>query len=116
MQARWVRKWPDGSLAHDLELELPVARAIELGDDDALELTEQNLAVGHRQRDGAAQKRCAKVRMGVGAIAVRMARVIVTVPVATRNQLLQHRADVVQECRLELVDEDSDRRMEGIDQ
>src|SRR5215471_8385842 len=107
---------PERSLADDLDLEPPVARAVELGNDDALELTEQDLAVGDRQRDRVAQKGCAEVRVGVGAVTVRVTRVIVTVPVASRDQLLERCAEVVQERRLELVDEDGGRRVEGVDQ
>jgi hypothetical protein len=39
------------SLPDDLDLEPPFAGAVQLGQDDALVLAEEDLAVGHRQRD-----------------------------------------------------------------
>ena len=40
-------------LPDDLDLELPVAWTVELGEDHTLILAEQDLTVGHRERDRA---------------------------------------------------------------
>jgi hypothetical protein len=55
------------------------------------------------------------VGVGVAAIAVRVARVVVAIPGAARDQALEHLPEVVQEGPLELVREDPERGVQGAD-
>src|SRR5262245_30518705 len=92
--------------ADDLDGEIPVARAVELGGDDRLELAEHELARGDREGERVAEQRRLQVRVRVLPIAVREARVVVAVALVRAHHLVEHRLHVVEEGGLPLVDEE----------
>src|SRR5713226_2985689 len=103
-------------LPDDLDADLAAARAVELGEDHGLEPPERQLAVVHTEGDAAPEERGAQVRVRVAALAVRHARVVVTVAVALGDEPLDERLEVVDERALELVDEQRAGRVESVDE
>src|SRR5262245_17323205 len=62
---------------HSLHPDRPRARSIELGDQDALPLAQDELSASHLQCEAMAEQHRAEVRVGVHPIAIRMRRVVV---------------------------------------
>ena len=54
-----------------------VARPVELGHENALPLAQHDFPAAHRQRQAVAEQERAQMRVGVHAVAVREARVVV---------------------------------------
>src|SRR5581483_2053895 len=104
----------DPSLADDLDLEPPLPRAVELGQDDALVLAQQGLPLRDAERDRPPEQDRSEVGMAVGAVAVGVAGIVVEVAIPPGDELLQDDAQVVDQRRLELVDEDGHRGVERI--
>src|SRR5687767_7689886 len=63
--------------ADDLHGQVAVARAVELGRDDGLELAQHQLALAHGEGTGVAEERGLEVRVRVQAVAVRDLGVVV---------------------------------------
>src|SRR5215831_10493307 len=103
-------------LADHLDADLPLPWAVELGEDDRLEATQGQLAVVHADRDVATKQGRPEMRVCVAALAVRNPRVVVAIAVALGNELLDQRAEIVDQRALELVDEQRAGRVQRIDE
>src|SRR6267142_402834 len=102
--------------ADHLDGDLALPGAVELREDDRLEAAERQLAVVEADRDGAPEQRGAQVAVGVAALAVREARVVVAIAPALGHQLLDEPLEVVDEGALELVDEERAGGVERVDE
>src|SRR4051812_19606582 len=63
--------------ADDLDGQVAVARPVELGGDDGLELAEHELALGHREGEGVAEQGRLQVRMRVTPVAIGVLGIVV---------------------------------------
>src|SRR5687767_7189392 len=91
--------------ADDLDGQVAVARPVELGRDDGLELPEHEppLADGERQR--VPEQAGLEVRVRVVTVAIRQRGVVVLPGVARAHHFFEHALHVVEQRRLPLVDE-----------
>src|SRR5262249_55260590 len=103
-------------LSDDLNRDLPAPRAIELREDDRLEPAQSQLTIVDRNGDAAPQEGGPQPGVAVGALAMGVAGIVVAVARPCRYQPFQHRLEVVDDSRLELIDEERAGRMERIDQ
>src|SRR5262245_28601482 len=99
-------------VAQDLHGDLALPGTIELGEDHRLEATQRELAVDDGDRDVAAEQRRAQVRVRVAALAIGVARIVVTVATPLGDETLDETLEIVDERALELVDEQRARRVE----
>src|SRR6266849_7115236 len=104
---RWGRR-EEGDLgsrldAHDLYVDVPWPRPVELGEEDGLEAPEGELAAADPHGHAAAEQRRPQVGMRIAPLAVRIARIVVTVAVVLGHQRLDHRLDVLDEGTLEFI-------------
>src|SRR5262245_47389558 len=83
--------------ADDLDGQVAVARTVELGGDDRLELAQHDLAGRDREREPVVQQRRLQVRVGVLAVAVRVLRVVVAVVALGAHDVVQRVLDVVEQ-------------------
>src|SRR5439155_2683124 len=105
-----------GLFADDLDADLALPGAVELGEDDGLESTERQLAVVHPDRDVAPEEGGPQMRVRVAALAVGHARVVVPIAVALGHEPLDQRPQIVDQRALELVDEQRAGRVERVDE
>src|SRR4029450_9591592 len=103
-------------VAQDLHGDLALPGTVELGKDHGLEAAQRELAVDDGDRDVAAEQRRAQMRVRVAALAVGVARIVVTVATPLGDETLDEALEIVDERALELVDEQRARRMERIDE
>ncbi|MBF8298515.1 MAG: panC, partial [candidate division NC10 bacterium] len=94
------------SYPRDLQGDLALSGAVELGEDDRLESPQRQVAVVEADGDAAAQQRRPQVRARVAALAVRVARVVVAIAAALGDEPLDEVLEVVDQRALELVDEE----------
>src|SRR4029079_3888595 len=87
----------------DLDGHVAVARPVELGGDDGLELPEHELALGHGEGKGVAEEGGLQVRGRGLAVAVGVLRIVVAPFVLGAHDLVEHALDVVEEGGLPLV-------------
>src|SRR5262249_19275119 len=95
---------PDGVrfLADHLDPDLPLPRAVELGEDDGLEPAECQLTVVDGDRDVAAEQRGPQVRVCVAALTIRHARVVVAIAAALGDQPFHQPLQIVDQGTLQL--------------
>src|SRR5262245_21543613 len=74
----------------NLDRDLSLSRPVQLGEDDRLEAAEREVAVVDADRDAAADQRRPQVRVGVAALAVGEARIVVAVAGPLGHQALDH--------------------------
>jgi hypothetical protein len=94
------------SRAEDLEGDRARARAIELGEDDALPLAADEAAAADRERGTGSQEERAKVGRGVAAVAVGVAGIVVAPGSVGADRLFELGAEVFEEGVLPFVDEE----------
>src|SRR5438105_1120623 len=102
--------------ADDLDRDVALPRSVELREDDGLEPSEGELAVVDAEGDGAPQDGRAQVRVGVAALAVGEARVVVAIAAALGDEAFSQALEIVHQCALELVDEDRAGGVQRVDQ
>src|SRR2546426_568716 len=103
-------------LSDDLNRDLPAPRAIELREDDRLEPPQGQLTIVDRNGDAPPQEGGPQVGVAIAPLAIGIAGIVVAVATPFRYQPVQHSLEVVDDSRLELVDEERAGRMERIDQ
>src|SRR5207247_3061246 len=77
------------SVAYDVDVHPAVSRPIQLGEDQALVLTQHRLTVRHRDGDATPEERRAQMGVGVAAVAVGVTGVVVEIAVPTGDESLQ---------------------------
>src|SRR5690349_11425253 len=104
--ARAIRFWgevrkggepPSELNSHDLDVDAPRARAVQLGEQDGLEAAEGELAAADAHGHAAAEEGGAEMRVRVAALAIGVARIVVPVPIVLRHQRLDHGLEVLDE-------------------
>src|SRR5207247_4393328 len=103
-------------LADDLDADRAFARPVELGEDDGLELAQREIAVVDPDREGPTEQHGSEMRAGVAPLAVRDARIVVTVARAIGDQPLEQSPEIFHQSALELVDEERARRVKRVDE
>lgn len=104
-----ARYLPEPSFSEDLELQRTLTGTVELGQDDALKLTQDELAVGNRYEDTIIEEKTSKMRSGIVPVTIRQFGRVMPVEDAVGNRAAQKVPDVVEQRGLELINE-HDRR------
>src|SRR5574337_1517377 len=115
---RWAlpgRRLTAALLPDDLDADLTLTGSVEFGKDDRLELAQRDLAVEHTHRHAPAEQGRTEVRVGIPAMAVRDARIVVPVVASLGHQSLGQGLEVGDEGVLELVDEERTGRVKRVD-
>src|SRR6266536_418676 len=111
--SRRLLEWLD---PHDLDVDAPRSRPVQLGEQDRLELPERQLTPADPERHAPSQQRRTEMRGGIAPLAVRIAGVVVLVAGVVDHQPFQHGLEIFHEGALKLVHEDVARRVEGVDE
>src|SRR5712691_8475685 len=105
-----------GSLADQLDVDFAFSGTVEFGEDDRLEPPERQLTVVEPHGDAPSQQGRAQVGVGVAALAVRIPGIVVTVPAALGHEPLHQPFEIVDQRRLELVDEERAGCVQRVDE
>ena len=97
------------SFSEDLELQRTLTGTVELGQDDALKLTQDELAVGNRYENTVIEEKTSKMRSGIVPVTIRQFGRVMPVEDPVGNRAAQKVPDVVEQRGLELVDEHDGR-------
>src|SRR6266511_1241401 len=99
---------------YDLDVNLPLARAVELREKNRLRSVEQQVAVGDTEGDAVSQQAGAQVRGRIAALAVRQARIVVLVLRPVVDDAAHQAREILEERGPELGDQHGARGVQAI--